>query len=195
MTPPKPPRQDDDATPVDSPRLRTPATPVRGTPLVRPATERGGGPAAHQVYGPQRRKEESWDDKTPTTDPEMYRAVKELKTQTAAQNVEIAVIKSEVSGIKDAVGDMRHDIKTMSGSLVRVATLVENDRSKVTLTDTTRTASATVEGELAKRLLDQDERKAKFREKIWVKIVGGIFGGTVLTAVVAGLVAIVQGKC
>lgn len=176
------------------PRIPTPATPIRGVAVGRAVTERGSVQHTdHAQYGP-RRREESWDeDKTPPhiPDPETYRAVRELKKQTAAQDVHIGTIKTEVTNIKETLVDLRGDVKALNNSLVRVATIVEEDRDKVTITETQmvarQTASTTTKETLADRVLEIDSAARKFRHTLWLKIAGGVFSGAVLVAAITTL--------
>lgn len=224
----KPPRDDDRTPPAGTASRRFPSSPL-GQPIVgRAVTERGGGYAGDRdTQGVRRRDNWDEDEKTPpTSDPEIYRAVRDLRSKTESQSgeiadikegvklvdrktdqqtIEIAVIKStqQIHGAQQEKLEkiVRTELAKLNNSVVRVATLVEANQNKVTLSETTSTATVegdfakAMEGVLAKQVLDQEDRKQKLRETLWVKIVGGIFGGSAITAMVAGVVAIIQGKC
>ncbi len=248
---PKPPR-DDDRTPPDRPRVQTPKggvavprvqTDPHGVRITRPITERGSIPADYERHTPargMRTRSESWDEDVtpPTTDPALYRAVRELKKQTTEQSTEIAVIRERVWAVDESVKtvDRKTDqqtieIATIKGSIQSVVTTQERAEKRTdikldrvlsvqqemaktqavlaakvneeqeTLTvkeltvTATQTAKAATEETLAHRLLTHQERKQKFWDRFWVKVVGGLGGGGAITVAVAGLLALAQGKC
>jgi len=169
-------------------------SPALGVP--RLITERG--PHERDRLVPKHPTPESWDrDETPPNiaDPETYRAVRDLKEQTAAQDVQIAVLVNEVSGVKARVGEVGAKVDKINDSVVRIATIVEEDRNQITVTQTkmiaTQTASATTKETLADRVLTIEGEARRFKHAAWGQIIGGVFSGGVLVA----LIALISERC
>lgn len=192
-SPPKPPRPPS-YTGYER-DVRRAQTPPRGVGLTEPPATRYDG-----FEGPT----------PPVSDPEIFRAIRELHSQFERSKSEAATshgalarevneVKTEVALVKNSLntfttamttmGQQMHDIATSNAELNGQVKVILMDRQApgMTMTSTKTLVEGTVSEALAERILDERKDAIKFRRGVWLKIVAIM--GTILVALIGVLVS------
>jgi len=191
---------------ADDPKHSRQTSP-RGLPIPRVVTEKGSARVGDRDrYLPKTpsggtRTHESWEDDhtPPTTDPALYRAIRTLKhdLQEHAQELgelttQVAVIHARtdefgkvIERLDEKQDEQTNKLATISGQL---GIIIDDRHRHLAVTETRAIVQSTTRESMADRVLTLEERRQKFWSQVWVKVVGGVFSGGVLVALV-GLIA------
>lgn len=183
-------------TPPGTPLARRPTgvgVPHRDYAELRRATPPGGVRA--QTEPPQ-----VWDDDStpPTTDPALYRAIRNIKQDIKAQADELGAVTTEVALLKVGAQETKEAVKkidekqdhqtdklsTISGQL---GILLDDRHRHLAVTQTRAIMQSTTTETLADHIVREQALTSTRRFTLMEKVIGGVFSAGVLTAVIAAL--------
>lgn len=200
-------RDHEQTPPAGTATRRFPSSP-KGVPVVekpRPTTTHREfyGPKQPSVAigrAPTQQPGESWEDDStpPTTDPALYRAIRSLKgtlkdhaEEMGGITTQVAMLQVESRNTKDAVIkiDQKQDAQTGQLSEIRgqLGILLDDRHRTLAVTQTRMIAESTTTETLAEQVLEERRDDRRYKQRLYLKIAGGVFSGGVLVALISTL--------